>query len=319
MLQIKQNLFEKWLISIIICIEIIWLCTLTIPGEPFGSDIWNFHKFIIADFAEGKNGMFRPDVVNSQGPYPPLFHILMVPAYLSGNFNGIVLMLQMLLMPLVTGVISIFVWRFFGPRNAVIVTLLLFLSMGFRDRTSQVIPHTIDMILMPLIMYSILKAKNKIYAGSTSAMIYNHGLYGFVFLAGTSLFLVFKRRKMLRVLPLILLVTSPMILITVTYWNNYMSVPIPPQTIYAWTNPFFDVEYLGFYTILGLILFVTSRMTPRLKNDQEKLVMLWVLIALIPAINQLDRAIAIASVPAAILASIGFNESWSKWKGLWRR
>ncbi len=314
----KDTLPEKislLVIFIIIFSTLILTSTLTIKRGLAGEDIL-FHTKIAALYASGQDGMFSDLAFKvNGGPYPPLFHIMLAMLMLLGPYTSlfIVEVMQALAYPAVLAVTAFLVYKKMNLRAAAFTTIIMVASVALFDRTAQLTPQALDMILFPLALYFFMDNKKAAYVITMTAIIYNHGAWSFLLFGSVILYsLLYKKNREYNVYAFIL--GLPMLLITLFYLPGYMSVHdkyASYQEQYLAGNVIGYIEYTGLivgafilaYLIYMVVELIRKKRFPYKLSALEKMASLW-LLSLIPIfITISDRFASYAMPPVAILIS----------------
>lgn len=166
-------------VSIAVLIALSFLLSISISltyPVPIAQD-FHFHITLAKLYAQGENALFHEEALRANNmPYPPLFHLLFVPFIWLGCHMEFGRFLQCLFYPLALTATTYLVYKNQGSRQALYCGLLLLSSIAFSDRSRQVIPQAIDMILFPLSVHFFLKGKLTRFTVVSLLMIYTHGL-----------------------------------------------------------------------------------------------------------------------------------------------
>lgn len=298
------------LFFIILTLSLAFFLTLNISlsiGKPLGSDFW-FHLEIAESYARGENALFNEEFMDpNKGPYPPLFHLIFVPFVWLGVAVEFATLLQIFFYPLALFMSVFLVWKKINIRSAAFTAVLLFSSIAFFDRSVQVIPQAFDMIFFPLAAYFFLEKKRLPFLISMFIVIYSHGAYSFLLLGSLVLFYLLKWREGSKMIRDILLVSIPLIVLTLFFLPSYMGPTVginTPQEKSMLESPAFFFEYTGW---VPSILFFISLIYYFLKRKEldgvDILTIFWftVLMVMLPIFP--DRFCTYAVVPMSIMAS----------------
>jgi hypothetical protein len=238
-----------------------FIIVLSVP-LPLGSDPY-FHMEIARLYGTGNfTGAFNYIQSVNQIPfYPPLYHIVLIPIAISPDpYTGLRL-LEMFSMPLTFMFTAILLWKYSGPKAALISGLVLIGSWSFIDATLQARPETVDLMLYPLMLMMMLASKKKSFALLAIATVYNHGI-----MALTNIWGFIKPLWHIRIFPegriwvntlfWTTIAISPVILLTLYYfsggwsmWATTSPAENPQETLF-WTNPSWIPFYAGI-TLIG--------------------------------------------------------------------
>ena len=287
---------------LLLILSLILLLTLFIAIScklPMAEDI-TFHLDVAYDYYTGSS--VSQVLQKIRMPYPPLFHFLLMPTFLFKSLSW-VMFLQIIFYPLAFLTTFHLVRLGLSSKHAMITVLLLIASYGFFDRTVQVQPQAIDMILFPLAAYSFFKERKLMFTLLNAVMFFCHSFFGMLLFGSFILFWIFKRRGLgmiliagLTMLP-VLLMTYPVIIDKL----NVATTIRESQNTAVREKPMFALMYLGAVTVF-LPLLPTLWKDVR-KNDFLLFAVCW-LAALTPMLFTItDRYITYAVVPLSILAS----------------
>ena len=298
------------LFFIILTLSLTFSLTLTISmsvGKPLGSDFWN-HLEIAESYARGENALFNEEFMDpNKGPYPPLFHLIFVPFVWLGVAVEFATLLQTFFYPLALFTSVFLVWKKINIRSAAFTAILLFSSIAFFDRSVQVIPQAFDMIFFPLAVYFFLEKKHLPFLISMSIVIYSHGAYSFLLLGSLVLFYLLKWREGSKMIRDMLLVSIPLIILTLFFLPSYMGQTVginTPQEKFMLESPVFFFEYTGWVPVSLFFVSLIYYFYKRKELDKmDILTIFWftVLMVMLPIFP--DRFCTYAVVPMSIMAS----------------
>lgn len=218
----------------------------------FHLDVATFYSK--GDFLGGMNYI----LTNIYFPYPPLFHILMVPSVWSGDPQLFARVAEILFMPVTYALVLRMVIKYAGSKPAVFTGLIMLGCWSFMDGALQVRPESLDLLLYPLIVGAVLSERKTLFSWLSLATIYSHGpaalsnVYGFALSK-------FREKKWRRPLLHALVLALPIIAVSLLYANGAMvkwggySPTENPQEAEFWNAPFpFVPAYMG-VTLIGLV------------------------------------------------------------------
>ena len=172
------------------CLAITLSYSVPVAWDPY------FHLGIAEVWARGECGMFSelPMRINHM-PYPPLFHLMLVPSVWLRQQYTFVRLLQCVFYPLIIGSSMLTVWKHKGKKPAVITGMLLMSCVGVFDDGFQVIPQALDMMLLPVAFHFFLTEKKLPFVAVCTLMIYNHGIASAAYIGGLVLMTLIENRK----------------------------------------------------------------------------------------------------------------------------
>lgn len=277
------------------------LYTSTVYQKPIGADIV-FHLKIVDAYLQGQNGMFAAHVMEiNQIPYPPLFHMILLPSVALGVGNTFLLALQALLYPvclLIT--IRIVQVHGYGNKHAIIAATALLGSFAYLDATFQIRPESLDILLWLIVLYSALTVKPKLMVASSILGIYNHSLPSLILNGG----ILLKNWTWKRA-AIIILASLPIIALSAIYLapmlGKWVGTPASPQARQFLTNfPAFTFNYLG-ALLIGLPITAYEVYKWKALNPLAKYSVLTVVTSLLLLPVWYDRYYQYVSIPLAIL------------------
>ncbi|MBW2964286.1 hypothetical protein KY363_02400, partial [Candidatus Woesearchaeota archaeon] len=226
-------------------------------GGILGND-FRFHYALAQEYNQGKNALFSDTAITvNGGPYPPLYHMIMVVMMQFGILEQFSILLQTIGFPLVIAIMAYLAYRQMGLRTAAMTSAILLSSVAMFDR-SQAIPQMLDMIFFPLAIYFLMKERKWPYIACMLIPIYAHGMWALLFFGGMTLYTLF-RRKYISYNVWVLALSLPIIIMTAWYLPGYLGVhggaPQSDQEVYA-SEPSFFMDYLGFAIAIVAIAFI---------------------------------------------------------------
>lgn len=274
---------------------------------PIGSDYPNFHIKIAELYANGENGMFSPLVFEViRFPYPPIFHLLLVPSVWLGFPNEMGLALEIILPAVSYLSFLLLVRKFRGENAALLGGLILFASTSYMDGVFQPRPNSLDLALMPVMLLFFLTDKPKSYLATAALMVYNHGAAA----AAATYTLPLHKLKQPKLLAATILIILPIAALTLYYFSGALTTwsghDENLQEPLIWSSPLtFIPKYAG-ATLLGFI--AAAAIIPQWKKtdlfDRTLILMLAGLTIMIPL--WADRFLQYAAIPLAALAASYF-------------
>lgn len=270
---------------------------------PIGAD-FHFHMKITKLYRQGKLAMLEPDILKVNNlPYPPLFHFMLILVVEPR-------ILQALFYPLALTASTFLVWKIRGTREALYTNILLLGSTAFFDRSIQVIPQAIEIILYPLATYYFLKGRNIPFVLVSLIMIYTHGLPALLLICPFILYCFINKREQYeggKGVFLSIFGFIPFAAFTIPYLLQGLTLHSGiqnPQELAFLQNPaIFTLYYLGLpLPLLFLFAFVQHsihwKITPLHKIAYYTLISLSPLLIFWP-----DRFFTYASMPLAFLGA----------------
>jgi hypothetical protein len=242
---------DKWLfgsITLCLCMFIFAIAVGIFVTYPVGADI-HFHIHVATIWASGQNGMFSTYVMAiNHFPYPPIFHWLLVPSVWLGIPLLFAKILQVIFYPMSIATAMYLMRKHCGNEAGLLVGLVLLSSIGYWDRSLQIIPQTFDTLLFPLILHFYLAKKQLAYIASSLTLVYGHGLAAISFIGGIVLLAFFQHRR--KEALAIVTLTAPQVLLSLFYFQGIMTtwggLDDTPQEIVFWANPvLYALWYLG--------------------------------------------------------------------------
>lgn len=244
-------------------------------------------------------------------PYPPGFHLLL--AFLSVILlsSPLQVMKALQLFILLFAVLSTtyFVFRKTDLYIATILALLLLGSPAFWDRSSQVIPQALDLILFPLAYYYFLEGKTRIFIAISTFLVYNHFAYAMLPIGGLLLYSVFNHRRF-KEFAIIGVFSLPLVLYVGLNISSILMESTSIQNLQeeaVLREPLFVIKYLG-YPLFFLIFIAGCHQKFRAPSQIEVVSRYWAF-SLIPMVIYFpDRFIEYVSQPIAIMGALSIGE-----------
>lgn len=222
------------------------MLTYSVP-YPNGRDVW-FHILVARAYFKGQNGMVSPVVMDINNlPYPPLFHLLLVPFVSSVDLAiAATKILQLLFYPLGLLAIMLLVKKYTTGYTALLTGVLL-VGTYYAFSQMQVRPQSLEMVLYPLTIWATLEGKTKTYVATMAAIFYLHSPISIAVGAGTLFYLFRKNKKDVRIWATIAVV-APIMLYQANFmfnqvfldrWITSGDTGIITETRDFWANPLF--------------------------------------------------------------------------------
>jgi hypothetical protein len=248
---------------------------------------------------------------SSNYPYPPGFHIvlaLLSIIFLSTPFH-IMKILQVFMLFLAVTSTAYFVFRKTDFYTTSILIMLLLSSPAFWDRSSQVIPQALDLILLPLAFYYFLEEKKWTFIAISTFLVYNHFAYAILPLGGLFLYSAINLRRF-KEFAIIGVFSLPLVLYMIANISPILIESASIQNLQEEAilrEPLFAIKYLG-YPLFFLVF--TMGIHQRFKEPIAivKVSRYWTL-SLIPVVIYFpDRFIEYVSQPLAIMGAVFIGE-----------
>ncbi len=285
-------------------------------SHPVGVD-WHFHRAIAEQYASGSlSGAWNIFYGENCAFYPPLFHLLLVPAVWLGCVDQFGLVLQACLYPLVVLGFVVLVRKHVGVGAAFWGALVLLSSVAFRDRLLQPQPQGLDFVLWLLAVYFTLSGVKHVrgWLGAASVAVLNHGLVSLSFFGSSVLVQAKRNWKTLLVFSLVVL---PVVAISVctlaSGLGNYGARIDTDQEAFFYSDPVgFWVGYVGL-PAFGFVSAVYLAFKHKLDLLSKVCVVTVVLTAVMVSVWP-DRWIQYCILPLAVLTAQFFSRQgfWGK-------
>lgn len=218
---------------------------------PIGADV-RYHLEVAETLAGGDISYFY-DAYSF--PYPPLLHLLLVPAVWFGIQIPFSVVLQVALLPLVVFSVS----RLFKGFNRLLIGLVVLGSYAFVDRAMQVNPQALDFILLSFaIYYTAVEVNDKKFVVASALMFWNHSFVALACLGGIFVMKLYRRHW--KPLAWVLLLSIPVFIVSALFLPSllpYLQLGVYEnfQEQQFWANPLiFSIFYqrlpfVGFFII----------------------------------------------------------------------
>jgi uncharacterized membrane protein len=234
--------YESLILHSISIIYLALLVSATLSNPvPLGADI-HFHLDIAQVYAKGQNGMFSQTVFNVIGfPYPPIFHLILVPSVpLNLQYQWTRILQVALGFGCYLSVIALM--KTYGDNKTAILTATALLgSFAFTDATIQARPQTLDMLILPWAIHFFMSNKNRLFSLSAIVLAWNHGVAA---LSGVWTLLLSKLKKNFKITLATILAVSPIVLLTLVYFGGAMSTWSGHTDTYQETLLFANPAYM---------------------------------------------------------------------------
>ena len=268
---------------------------------PVGADI-QFHLDIARVYLSGQNGMFAPFVMQiNKMPYPPIAHLLLLPAVALGVGPDFVRWLQAFSFPVALLIAMLFAKRFgLGETHALISGLSLLGSNAFLDAVFQIRPETLDVFIWFAVTYAFLLGKKKLAIASSLLGVYNHSFASLAMNGGE---LLFKGKK--KTILIVALGSLPMMVVSLWFLPSMLStwvgVPVNSQArLFLSDFPMFTVAYLGsLFVGLPVMFYQVTQWKKLCFLSQLSMVTLASALVMLPV--WYDRYYHYAAIPLALI------------------
>lgn len=313
--QIKVWLLNKLHIFLLF-VSLIYLVGLILASAltpiPIGTDVY-FHYDVARHYANFELGMFSDTVLEmNQFPYPPLYHLLLVPSIWAGLENVFARLMQICLPFLIYLSTVIFIGKLTNPKTQLITALLLTSTMGFVDGTIQARPQGLSMILVPVALYFYIKRADNKFVASSAAVTYTHGIAGLANL-WTLMIYGFLKKHWTKTFIKLTIVLSPILLSTILYVGGAMSkwggMFDTYQEYLIFTEPFTMIPYYSGMTLIGWIYLLYNLATWSKRDMLEKTLCLSLIGLTIMIPLWADRFLQYSTLTLACLSAIGLAKS----------
>lgn len=278
--------------------------------EPLGQDTI-LHLRLVRGWMRGDNPLATEHYFNQGYPYPPSMHITF--ALISSAFNlnpkYTFRFFQIIFLPLILTVMAYVVNKYLSMDKALIVVLLLGSSIAFWDRNTQAIPHTLDTLLIPLLVLFYIECRKHAFTLLGVYLMYNHSLYpGLLLLSLLAHDLGYRYAEMTKSIVSVFAFFLPFILFA--HAPNAVSEAMrinSTQELYARTSILYSLKYLGYPLAFILVTMPLWWDKVNFRNPLVEIVPFWVL-GYIPLIVWYpDRMLQYLTVPLSVVAVSKFR------------
>lgn len=305
-----KMVYSVFALSLCTFIFILTATIVTSAALPIGSDTY-FHLGISRLLGQGNfTGAIDMMFTVNQSPYPPLYHILIIPVAISPDPYTGLRILEMIFMPTTFALIAWLMWKQSGPKAAFISGLVLIGGWAFLDGAIQARPQSLDMLLYPLILYAILASRKKWTAFLSTLTVYNHGFAALANIWGIAVKKL-REKTWRKTIVVTVIAILPIIILSLYYfggamrqWATYTPTENPQEALF-WTYP----PWIPFYAGLSLMGWFFMFFKP--KTELETLLRYGLVGNLIMLPFWADRWLQYSSIPLAML--VGLNVA--RWHG----
>jgi hypothetical protein len=303
-------------LTIALIIFVFALTFFIIASEPYplGSDTY-FHLSLAQQYVKGNFAeAYKLMIQQIQFFYPPFFQaVILAPAALSPDPYLGVRSLEALFMPLTFTAILWVTKKYASSKAALFTGITLLASWSFVDGTLQARPESMDLLLLPIIIYAVMEAKKKTAGILSSIIVWGHGLAAISSVFGLFLYKL-RDKEWRKTLIAVTIVTIPILILTVAFFKGAIAVWIVGQTVTSnpqqymfWNNPF---PWLLYYC--GLSLLGIPYLLRRHKTQFETILTYAFIGNSAMFLVWADRWLHYSAIPWAILFGIGVSRLHGK-------
>ena len=298
----------------LLCVSLTFLLGLILASAltsiPIGTDV-HFHYKVAGYYAIGQNGMFSSTVLEmNNSPYPPIFHLMLVPSIWLNVQYLFAKMLQIVLPFLIYLSTIVFIRYYTYPKTELITALLLLSTMGFIDGTIQARPQGLAMIIIPFALFFYIQNKDNKFVASSGILAWTHGVAGIANIWLLTLYGFFKGSWKKTFIKLAL-VLGPIILITLIYLGGAVGkwggATDTYQEYLIFTKPQEMIPYYSGMCLIGWV-FLAYNLTrwTRLSSLEKTLTLSLVgLTVMIPL--WADRFLQYSTLTLACISALGLS------------
>lgn len=310
------DLFKLWLTNkyniLLLFVTLTYLFSLvlasTLTAIPIGTDV-HFHYEVAGYYAIGQNGMFSQTVLElNRFPYPPIFHLLLVPSIWL-NIEYLFAKSLQIVMPFLIYLATIIFMRYYTNSKTQLTTALLLLStVIFIDGTIQARPQGLAMILIPITLYYFIQNRDNKFVASSGVLAYIHGVAG---LANTWTLILygFVKGNWKRTFIKLAIILAPIILTTLAYlggalakWGGVMDTY---QEYLIFTQPEIMIPYYSGMCLIGWVFLIHNLTRWNTLTELEKTLSLSLIGLTIMIPFWADRFLQYATITLACLSALG--------------
>jgi len=218
-MELKPKIYELLIALIVISLFTQMLTLSFLSPYPDGRDAW-FHILVARAWLKGMNGMISPVVIELNGlPYPPLFHLLLVPFV--ANLETALLAaktMQLIYYPLGTLLLMLLVRKYSGSKMATVYGLCL-VGTYFAFTQMQARPQSLETLFYPIAVWSLMENRKKTFILSNVVMFYIHSPISLAFILGLMIY-AFRQDKRESKIWITALIIAPLVVYQATYIFN---------------------------------------------------------------------------------------------------
>ena len=303
-------------ILLILAVFLITILATTSVSKPIGADFY-FHLDIAKYYAQGNFvAGINYSLTNNYFFYPPAFHLSLAPLVWSGNPYFYALVLETLLMPL-TFAFTIYLMNKYASAKAAFITGVCLLgSLAFVDGTMQLRPESIDLLLYPLMLLTVLSTKKKSFIVMAVVTVYSHGAAALSNIYGIATKLLKDKVEWRKTITIGVVAITPVIAISIYYiqgaihkWLTFggANQSNPQQTLF-WTQPLTFIPIYSGLTLLGFFFLLKKH-----KNPFESLLTWGIIGSTIMLPFWADRWLQYITIPLSCLVGLGLQNT-KRWK-----
>ena len=285
--------------------------------KPIGWD-YRFHVGIAEEYASFNFDPVSVGIATNYGIYPPLFHFFIALLINIGLLLPASIIMQLIFYPLAIAVPVYFIGRRIGWQYSGIGGIILLGSVALFDR-SQVIPQSLDMILIPLGLLFFLEKKRIPALVCLAITAYSHGIFS-IPLVGIFLAIAWKRKDYMKIAKPALLLFIPILVLFAFSFTSYLDFSSGynnPQEQILLNNPINAVLYFGIVPLSMLpISLVYLWKKGKLRSGSSRInlnqtMVYWLLLLSPLLIVMIDRFPSYAAAPISILGASAIS-TWFK-------
>jgi len=280
----------------------------TLTSMPIGVDV-HFHYEVAGYYAIGQNGMFSQTVLEmNHSPYPPLFHLLLVPSIWLNIEYLFAKSLQVALPFLIYLSTIVFIRYYTYPKTQLTTALLLLSTMGFIDGTIQCRPQGLAMLMIPFALFFYIQNKDNKFVAASGLLAYIHGVAGIANIWLLTLYGFFKgywKKTFIK----LAIVLAPIILITLIYIGGAVTkwggVYDTHQEYLIFTKPQEMIPYYSGMCLIGWVFLVHNLVQWNRLGSLEKTLTISLIGLTIMAPLWADRFLQYSTLTLACISALG--------------
>jgi hypothetical protein len=284
---------------------------------PLGAD-YEYHLEYARLYARGEPALFNQALLEvNQGPYPPLFHLLLAAFEALGMRLAGAVLLQAAILPLIFLLVAYLAHSKAGLPAAAFSLAILAGANALVDR-AQLIPQSLDLILFLVAALAFIENREKLLAAALALAVWNHGAYSLLFLGGMACLATLEKRN-LRAITWAAAASIPIVLLIAPYLPaqiSYASGLNDPQEALIVERP---AQYLNYAGVVALIAFPFSLawgLYSQRAGDMERpasslfSVSLFWIISMLPVLYFFsDRFASYCAIPLSIMGGMMFSRA----------
>jgi hypothetical protein len=313
----KMNAEKLFLVGCILLIAVAFSITVSAEAsvaKPIGADFY-YHLNIATLISKGDIvGAWTYSIQNILFPYGfMLFHFGLSGIVLSGNQFLWARVLETVLMPTTFALTMFLMVKKANAKAAFITGLCLLGSLALVDGALQLRPESLDLLLYPLMMFTVLSTKKKTFIGLAIVTVYSHSIAALSNIYGFSLKL-FKENKYNWRKTILVGVAAivPVLAVSIYYIQGAFKMWFtlagannsnPQQTLF-WVQPLAFIPFYSGLTLLGFMFLFKRR-----KSDFESLLSWGLVWSMIMIPFWADRWLQYAAIPLSCLVGLGLKDA----------